>query len=203
MNKPIIIFAPGLLSTGYIQSLSLKARMFFLRRGYEFRVVHAKLGGSIEERSLAILEYFKDDSMVKHLVGHSLGGLSSRYFASKHNYNLKTLTTISTPHHGSIFADKHVKDPVLRPDDSDFEQAYKQLTSSHMSEWNKTCPDNPNVKYFSMGFTSDIMVTPSSATWGTYLGTGECSHLQQVSPYFGGQFVRTMTKVLDNLDSIH
>lgn len=202
MSKGIIIYAPGLLSTGYLHSLSLKARMFFLRRGYEFRVVHAKIAGSIEERSLAILEHFKDDSTAKHLVGHSLGGLSSRYFAFKHNYNLKTVTTISTPHRGSIFADKYVKDPVLKADDTDFEQAYKQLTSSHMREWNKTCPDNPNVKYFSMGFDSDIMVTPESAQWGTYLGTGNCSHLMQTSPWFGGQFSKTFQIVLNNLDSL-
>lgn len=205
MSKGIVVYAPGLLSTGYLHSISLKARMFFLRRGYEFRVVHAKIAGSIEERAEPIKvlldDLFNKDIKNIHLVCHSMAGLSARLVVDE--INVDTLTTMSTPHRGSSFADKHVKDPVLRPDDNDFEQAYKQLTSSHMAEWNKTCPDNHYVKYFSMGFTNDIMVTPESARWGTYLGTGDCSHLKQVSPYFGGQFVRTMTKVLDNLDSIH
>lgn len=205
MNKGIILYVPGLLSIGYLHSLSIKARMFFLRRGYEFRVVHAKPAGSIEERA----EYIKkslwelDENKDVHLVSHSMGTLSSRYHLSKVlNTRIKTCTMISGPHHGSIFADKYVKDPVLKPDDNDFEQAYKQLTSANMEIWNKTCPDNPNVKYYSMGFTNDIMVTPESSRWGKYLGTGNCSHLMQTSPWFGGQFTRTMGVVLDNLESI-
>lgn len=204
MNKGTIIYVPGLLATGYLHSLSLKARMFFLRRGYEFRVVHAKPAGSIEERAAPIYslccEAFAKDKSV-HLVGHSLGGISARYVAA-HSITVKTLTTISGPHHGSIFADSHVKEPILNPNDNDFEQAYKQLTSEHMETWNKTCPDNPNVKYYSLGFTNDSMVTPESALWGTSLGVGDCPHLKQMSPYFGGQFFKNMKIVIDNLDSL-
>lgn len=205
MSKPIIIYVPGLLSTGYLHSLSLKARMFFLRRGYEFRVVHAKPAGSIEERAEYIKKTLREISIDTdvHLVSHSMGTLSCRFHLSKViNTRVKTCTMISGPHHGSIFADKYVKDPVLKPDDNDFEQAYKQLTSAHMNEWNKTCPDNPNVKYFSMGFENDVMVTPQSASWGKYIHTGNCSHLMQTSPWFGGQFSKTFQIVIDNLDSL-
>lgn len=204
MAKPVIIYASGLLSTGYLHSLSIKARMFFLRRGYEFRVVHAKPAGSIEERARELYALIAINKPKRiHLVSHSMGGLSARYVACNLNRNdIVSVTTISTPHHGSIFADKYVKDPVLKPDDNDFEQAYKQLTSAHMSEWNKTCPDNPNVKYFSMGFEGDDMVTPSSALWGKSLGVGHCSHLMQTSPWFGGQFSKTFQIVLNNLDSL-
>jgi len=209
MSKPIIIYVPGLLSTGYLHSLSLKARMFFLRRGYEFRVVHASPAGSIEERSEPIKQLIKqayfdrESSKIIHIVSHSMACLSSRYYLSQHyNCFVKTCTMISGPHHGSIFADKYVKDPILKPDDNDFEQAYKQLTSIYLEHWNQLYPDNPQVKYFSLGFTNDVMVTPESARWGTYLGTGDCSHLMQTSPWFGGQFSKTFQIVLDNLDSL-
>lgn len=203
MSKPIIIYVPGLLSTGYLHSLSLKARMFFLRRGYEFRVVHAKPAGSIEERAEPIIKTLQEIGRAVHLVSHSMGCLSSRYVASKQPFHtfIKTCTMISGPHRGSIFADKYAKE-LPREDDNALERAYKQLTSNYMENWNKLYQDNPQVKYYSLGFTNDSMVTPESALWGTSLGVGDCPHLKQMSPYFGGQFFKNMKIVIDNLDSL-
>lgn len=199
--KKVVVYVPGLLSVGWLHSLSLKANMFFLRRGYDFRVVHSKPMATIRERGINILEAVKSISDLSnvHIVSHSAGGLGARYAAFYRPFN--TVTTISTPHHGSIFADKYSKEPP-RDDDNDFEKAYKQLTSDYMKQFNKLYPDNPQVKYYSMGFTGDTMVTPESARWGTYLGTGNCSHLMQTSPWFGGQFSKTFQIVLNNLDSL-
>lgn len=208
MNKGIIIYVPGLLATGYLHSLSLKARMFFLRRGYEFRVVHAKPSSSISERTYLIVNMLSEldlSTQRVHLVGHSMGGLSCRkaaWFLNNGRY-VDTVTTISTPHRGSIFADAHVKFPTVTPADSEFEKVYKQLTSGNMSEFNRQCLDNSKVRYFSMGFFGDKMVTPSSAEWGDSLGNGHCSHLKQMSPYFGGQFSKTFQIVIDNLESLN
>lgn len=199
MKKGTIIFAPGLLDTGWKFSLSCKVKNFFLNSPFDLKIVHAKFAGSIEERAEYIAKIILNSDLQNiHLVGHSIGGLSCRFVAN--NFTVASVTTISSPHHGSIFADKYVKHTSPNPSDNDFEQSFKQLTSVNMSEWNKTCPDNPKVKYFSMGFTKDIMVTPESAAWGNYIYTGECSHMRQMSPFFGGQFSQTMKIVLDNLN---
>ena len=177
--------------------------MFFMRSNYDFKVVHPELMSSAGEGANAILDIILSNKLENvHLVGHSAGGLAARWVASfTEEKPIATITTISTPHHGSVFADKYSTEHPS-PDDTKWEKSYKQLTSQAMKEFNIFVPDNPNVKYFSMGFTNDIMVTPESAHWGTYLGSGNCSHLMQTSPWFGGQFQSTFKVVLDNLDSL-
>ena len=52
-----------------------------------------------------ILDLTKKDKI--NIIAHSKGGIDSRYFIMKYNYGNKvaSLTTISTPHHGSEIAD--------------------------------------------------------------------------------------------------
>ncbi|CDO92778.1 unnamed protein product [Kluyveromyces dobzhanskii CBS 2104] len=105
---------------------------------------------------------FKKEEKVKvNLIAHSMGGLDCRYLISKipnKNFEVSSLTTISTPHHGSEMADYVVslfndisqsfdinaKKQLLPP-------AFYQLTTDYCSKFNKTTPNDPHVAYFSYG----------------------------------------------------
>ncbi|CUM46208.1 uncharacterized protein AC631_00023 [Debaryomyces fabryi] len=90
-----------------------------------------------------------------NLIAHSMGGLDSRYLISqlKHtNYKVVSLTTISTPHHGSECADFIVK--LLKNKNylsSICPKSVHELTTSSMIEFNEKIKDDPNVSYFSYG----------------------------------------------------
>ncbi|ODV80329.1 alpha/beta-hydrolase [Suhomyces tanzawaensis NRRL Y-17324] len=91
-----------------------------------------------------------------NLISHSMGGLDSRYLISRFqdnkNYKVVSLTTISTPHHGSECADFLVglvaKNSYLK---KLCPQSVYELTTTNMEEFNAKVPDNPDVQYFSYG----------------------------------------------------
>ncbi|KAK6456311.1 Alpha/Beta hydrolase protein [Scheffersomyces xylosifermentans] len=98
-----------------------------------------------------------------NLISHSMGGLDSRYLISKlqsdgtpRNYKVVSLTTVSTPHHGSECADFVSNlvgnNSVLKAicPDSIFE-----LTTESMAKFNESVPDDPSVEYFSYGARFD------------------------------------------------
>lgn len=92
-----------------------------------------------------------------NLVSHSMGGLDSRYLISQlqspeNNYKVVSLTTISTPHHGSECADfledtfgsNRVTRLLLPP-------PVYEMTTENMKQFNKKIVDDPSVQYFSYG----------------------------------------------------
>jgi triacylglycerol lipase len=92
-----------------------------------------------------------------HLIGHSMGGLDSRYLISKLGMEnrILTLTTVGTPHRGSPFADWGVKrfSRVLRPLLRYFHlphQAFFDLMTESCQQFNEEVPDAPEVRYFSI-----------------------------------------------------
>ncbi len=70
-------------------------------------------GGSVAERAQDLKNYLQDvnrgDVFQKqvHIIGHSLGGLDSRFMISKLDMadRVLSLTTLGTPHHGTPLAD--------------------------------------------------------------------------------------------------
>ncbi|MBN2329037.1 MAG: alpha/beta fold hydrolase [Candidatus Omnitrophica bacterium] len=74
-------------------------------------VVHPT--ASIEERAAQWVDFIEKElgpDEAFHWIGHSMGGLDGRYIASPGGLNLGrrflTLTTLSTPHHGSPLAER-------------------------------------------------------------------------------------------------
>ncbi|RKP29785.1 alpha/beta-hydrolase [Metschnikowia bicuspidata] len=141
-----------------------------------------------------------------NLVGHSMGGLDARYLISKIQtsqspYEVVSLTTVGTPHHGSEVADfvmeileQSVFLSMICP------AAITQLTTSYLAKFNTEIRNDPRVGYFSFGALmdpsrikrfrvtyeiikrtikesgeqfpqNDGMVSVSLARWGNYLGT--------------------------------
>ncbi|KAL8364067.1 hypothetical protein RB601_009697 [Gaeumannomyces tritici] len=116
-----------------------------------------------------------------NIVAHSMGGLDARLMASPafepellsrsatagRRLNVASLVTVSTPHHGSSYADHVIA--ALGP--RRFERArgvlasatgwsdtgaFEQLTPRHMDAvFNPATPDHPDTAYFSYGAMTD------------------------------------------------
>jgi triacylglycerol lipase len=125
------------------------------------RVLVARLNpiGSTAERAAqlkALIDAQAPNEAV-HLIAHSMGGLDSRYMISRLDMapRILTLTTVGTPHRGSAFADWGVRRfarlacPVFEFFGLSY-QAFKDLTTSQCKVFNRTTPDAPGVRYFSV-----------------------------------------------------
>ncbi|KAI0756781.1 Alpha/Beta hydrolase protein [Daedaleopsis nitida] len=101
-----------------------------------------------------------------HLIGHSMGGIDSRYLTThlkNRTFKVLSVTTISSPHRGSSFAD-HFLATVgrermpsvlslldLLPNGGGDGKAFEFLTIENMRRFNENTPDVPGVHYFSWG----------------------------------------------------
>ena len=120
-----------------------------------------------------------------HLVSHSKGGVDSRRFFSAHytpnpsggEPKVLSLTTINTPHHGTILSDLSVKHRTVNDLDSnnpDIEEFFKidgllsfsgegpsgaallQQTTNNMVEFNSNNPFPSGIKFYTIGSDADI-----------------------------------------------
>jgi triacylglycerol lipase len=179
------------------------------------RVLLARLSptGGIAHRAAQLLAFLDRAAPGEavHLVGHSMGGLDSRYLIAHLGQAARvlTLTTVGTPHRGSSFADWGIRRlaRVFRPV-FDFAglpyQGFYDLTVKHCDEFNRRTPDAPGVRYFSVAGRfrlhwlaaewqlpariieriegpNDGIVSVASARWGEFLGEWDGDHLNLVN----------------------
>lgn len=190
--------ARGLLCIDYWHGIKEKLE----ENGCKVFIAKVSPYGSISSRAEALNKYItqicsKEDIDKVNLIAHSMGGLDCRYLISgisNKPYQVLSLTTISTPHKGSEIAD------VIGKLDSILPQAFEQLTTTYVDDFNTKFPKDNNVKYFSYGAycwpkwynffyitwkylfyndeskplekrINDGLVTLDSAKYGDYLGT--------------------------------
>lgn len=126
-----------------------------------------------------------------NIIAHSQGGLDSRFVISTRGYGdrVASLTTISTPHHGTALADRLFDsipdwtDPLVNAiadaigrtildvqSDSDLRGSLESLSESNMlHSFNPSNPDDPRVEYFSYaGRSNDAEGAPDCD--GSWLG---------------------------------
>jgi len=117
--------------------------------------------GSVAERAEDLKKYLQNNSELAgrkvHIIAHSMGGLDSRFMISKLGMaeRVASLTTIGTPHHGSIIADIVVKgtNPVLTRLMQHLGVDVKgvfDLTTGACRQFNEDAPDAAGVRYFSI-----------------------------------------------------
>lgn len=105
-----------------------------------------------------------------NVIAHSKGGLDIRYAIStlKMSKYIASLTTISTPHHGSLTVDKLFKLPefliklvascsdiwlrICGDENPDAYEVFKIFTTDAAKEFNRNNPDEPEVYYQSYAF---------------------------------------------------
>ena len=120
--------------------------------------------GSVAERAQDLKNYLQDanrgdvfDKQV-HIIGHSMGGLDSRFMISKLGMSdrVLSLTTIGTPHHGTPLADIVVSgaDPILTKFMEHLGVDVKGLldiSTDACRRFNDDVSDSDGVRYFSIG----------------------------------------------------
>ena len=92
-----------------------------------------------------------------HIIAHSGGGKDARILVSPMKLSrddlVASITTISTPHHGSVIADL-LAQPLALPASfrrrlQPFAAAVKGFTTTEMAKFNVDVPDSTEVQYFS------------------------------------------------------
>ncbi len=219
LNSPIVL-AHGLLGFSQIRVFKTKSVSYF-RQIPEFleskgnRVIRTDVPPtqSVGSRGHALKESIHKNLGDErfHLIAHSMGGLDARYMITHLGMDKQaiTLTTIGTPHRGTVIADrlvdrgervglanllKYLQIPV---------EAFYDLRSSVCEDFNIQTPNSPNVRYFSvigikqrkdmllaLRFTSDILakdegsndglVSSYSARWGERETIWDCDHAAQI-----------------------
>lgn len=114
--------------------------------------------GSIAERAQDLKNYLHNNGDVAgrkvHIIGHSMGGLDSRFMISKLGMadRVLSLTTIATPHHGSPLANIIQKGagPLLNKLSTRLGVNVKgsaDLTTGACEQFNKDVPDVAGISY--------------------------------------------------------
>jgi triacylglycerol lipase len=136
--------------------------------------------GTIQERAVALKQAI-DEAFPKgkvHIIAHSMGGLDARYMITMlgMGHRVKTLTTLSTPHHGSWYADFAEKfilkgqglHHIARKAKLNV-GALHDLSVAHLqNNFNPTVTDHPRVQYFSYAGITDLWHLPLPQ-WGAKL----------------------------------
>ena len=131
--------------------------------------------GSIEENAVTLSENLekileKSGAEKVNIIAHSKGGLEARYMISSLGKadKIASLTTISTPHNGSVTMDKIMKIPnfllktgsavtdfikrISGDEKPDTYRCLEELCTSYARDFNEKNPDSPKVVYRSCAF---------------------------------------------------
>jgi len=169
--------------------------------GIRTLVPNLSWGDGTEVRSAQLAEQLEGEPGPLHLIAHSMGGIDSRRYIMHLGGHAKvaSLTTLGTPHRGSMLADLVQQKPLLSP----FRRlaGLYDLTPSAMARFNAETPDHPDVRYRSYSSArpvpeipwlmryfarkleaadgaNDGQVPASSSPWGEHLGTLAADHLE-------------------------
>jgi triacylglycerol lipase len=130
-------------------------------------------GAQLEAKILEILQ--QTGAKKVNIIGHSQGGLDARVVAHNRPDIVASVTTLATPHQGSVLADE-VLDVVGIPivgdlvgeavdalvriigaplwdeigNDTSVTRALRQVSTDGMRQFNRRYTDSPTTKYFSM-----------------------------------------------------
>lgn len=140
-----------------------------IANGNEVILTSVPPSASIEERAAKLSEVIEKKAGGKsvNIIAHSMGGLDARYMISQlkpPNVQVRSLTTVASPHRGSAFADylfERIGEEKLPKIYSILRAmsietgAFSQLTRRYMEEeFNPRTPDRDGVAYFSYGATA-------------------------------------------------
>lgn len=159
------------------------------RNGARVYYGHQEAWGTVESNALILKEKIRELQRETgcekvNIIAHSKGGLDSRYLISclAMADSVASLTTINTPHRGSMLVDflKRLPDSLYRlvcrwidlyfgmmgDKNPDAYRASCQLSAAYAREFNRRCPDMPGVYYQSFaslmrsGFSSKLLCIP-------------------------------------------
>lgn len=214
-----LVFCHGMLACSMLRMQLAKNSNYFaiLQNHFEsrgFRVLFPMVpptGGVVEraEELRKQIRHWTDEPV--NLIAHSMGGLDARYLIThlQMAHQVRSLTTISTPHRGTYVADWFIANyrrrvPLLLALEAlgINVDGFRDCQLAVCKAFNERTPDMPGVRYFSYGGDvpqtrvtpmlrrgwamlkavegpNDGLVSLASARWGEYLGTLYADHFAQ------------------------
>jgi len=180
-------------------------RKQFQEMGLRVIVPSLPWAGTIEQRAAKLNEQLRHETGPLHLLAHSMGGLDARRFITHLGgaEKVSSLTTLSTPHRGSVAADRVCSS--LSP--MRIFPGVRALTLAKLAAFNAATPDQDRVIYRSYSASrpvnehpwivrhygrilareegeNDSQVSVSSALWGEHLATLPCDHFELIGRNF-------------------
>ena len=166
-EKHPIIFAHGFGAPYKLYETVIPIRKIAKKMGYDLHVARTPIGGTVQERAQILNDEI--NRLVPHgsfhIFAHSMGGLDARLAIQSYGLGSRclSLTTVATPHRGTIVADYFVKKFDEGAEDSRIVRwllrifgsgvdAIRDLTTARVEKFNAEVFDDSRVKYFSMGF---------------------------------------------------
>jgi triacylglycerol lipase len=219
LTRHPLVFCHGMLGLSALR-MQLPERLnyfhaldpFLRERGFRALYPDVPATGGVAERAAKLKEQilcWTDEPI--NLIAHSMGGLDCRHMITHLAMadRVRSLTTISTPHHGTYLADWFIRNyrhrfPLLFAMEAlgVSMAGFRACLPAACAEFNARTPDAPGVRYFSYGAAvsqalvnplfrrvwniltavegpNDGMVSVASARWGEYLGTISADHCMQ------------------------
>ncbi len=188
--------------------------------------------GSIENncRTLekSLLDFLKKTGAEKvNIIAHSKGGVEARYLISTMNLGkyIASVTTISTPHNGSVSMDKIMKLPhillkigcriydiFMKISGDKKPQTYRcleQLTTGFMADFNRKNPDDKGIYYRSYAFRmknpfSDVLMMIPYIAVGILDGKGDgmLTPPEVIWGDFKGIYTGTSNRGISHIDEV-
>ena len=180
--KAPIIFVHGFGITGGFYDTFTQIQKLAQENGHELFMARSPAFGDLEIRVKDLQKEIRKfvPNGPFHLVSHSMGGIDCRLLIARDPQlasRMLSLTTLSSPHHGSLMADwlvgqrkgpveqdRTVWETVLKYVFGNNWEGVEELTTENMEKnFNPTVLDNPNIKYFSMSFYTEgspFLVSP-------------------------------------------
>ncbi len=211
---PTLVFVHGFLGfhkwrllitdIDYFRHLEL----FLSQRRLPYIIPQLPSVGSLQERAEALAACLAQAPAERFvLIGHSRGGLDSRYVAYQLDprHRVQSIVTLGTPHHGSTLAHSllsgdHWWQRLAR---RQWERALQELTPEACALFNAQCPDRGDVQYLSYAGVRPIEELPlwmrpgarvvsqaegendgltavASAQWGAFSGAVRADHFELI-----------------------
>ena len=166
-----IVLVHGMMAKDFRFWHAFRGISSFLRaQGYTVYVTNQDGVGAVSTNAAQlkaeILDILKKENCEKvNLIAHSKGGVDSRYMISRLDMaeSVASLTTLSTPHHGSGFSERLLTMPrflmktiafftnlfyrICGDRKPDIIQLGQDLTRTAMEQFNRDVPDAPSVYY--------------------------------------------------------
>jgi triacylglycerol lipase len=183
------------------------------RRGFELFLDDVSAIHSIEHRAAQLRDQINRYTSGRvNIIGHSMGGLDSRYLISRLGFGdrVVSLTTLSTPHHGSPVADVALEaagpeayaaaEFLFRLMGYSLAAGRQISVRGTATDFNPSTPDDPRVSYFSyggiadpLGLTGNHVAPYLVATWAIiHRYEGDNDGFVSVSSSHWGEYLGTL-----------
>jgi len=207
MSTPTIVLLHGLFGVSRMlgRDYFVGVKRLYEEAGFRVLVPNLPAASRINIQAKVLAKKLTDEQGPIHIIAHSMGGLCARYYIThlSGHAKVRSLTTLSTPHHGSSLADYICQSiSIFR-----LFSGVHDLTTPALKDFNAHTPDMPQVQYRSYSTSrpiheipwyihdlshivaqhegdNDGEVSSASAQWGKHVATLHADHFEVIGQNF-------------------